>query len=144
MKKTICVLSKFRADGVVKNSISPEGNQIYKMIPLKFGCNVPAYVFERASPFIPKFESTFLRMYESGIYYWILKENESKSTHDTQINKKVVNNLLLMSIVIIWTVGLTISTIMFLIEIIFHYLFSIRLLQVKNEKFIIFLEKYLN
>lgn len=137
-KKIICVLSMFRAREVLKNSVS-DGRQVYKMIPVKFGCNVVAYNFERASPFIRRFESMFLKMYESGIYNWILKENEkTNDSFEDEKQKKIVNNLLLINLILLFTFGLALSVITFIFEILIHNLLSTKLLEVRNINRIIF------
>lgn len=129
-EKIICVLSMLRARQVIENSIQ-NGTGTFKMIPVKFGCNVAAYLFERASPFIVEFESIFLRMYESGIFYLTMKENKKKYIYYGDNQNGIVDDLLLTNLILLITFGLAISTIVFIFEIIFHYLFSIGLLQVK-------------
>lgn len=64
----IIIKAKYAFEKLVKSDA-----QIYRIIPVKFGCDVPGYAFERASPFVCQFEFIFMRMYESGIYNMILK-----------------------------------------------------------------------
>lgn len=123
MNEVICVLSMFRASNVVKNTIY-KGSRVYKIISIKFGCSTPVYVFERASPFISHFKSLFLKMYESGIYYWILKDTEkSDKTRDDRKREEIANELFQINITLLITYGLTASLIAFLFEVMIHKLF---------------------
>lgn len=121
--KTICVLSMLRAKGVMKNSN-------YKMIGVNFACNVAGYPFERASPYIDRFKSVFMRMYESGIYKWILKEQKKENVYDEQRRKEIIDNLFLTNLTLLLLFGYSLSLIGFVFEILFHYVFSIQFLQV--------------
>lgn len=115
-EKIICVLSMLRAKEVLKNSVH-NGRKIYKMISVNFACNVAGYPFERASPFKVQFETIFLRMYESGIYNWILKENKILDASDDQGRKEIIDNLFLTNILLLLVLGYLIASIVFMTEI---------------------------
>lgn len=124
-EKIICVLSMIRAKNVIEKSLH-NGSEVYKMIEVKFGCNVAAYPFERASPFINHFRSIFTKMYESGIYYWISKKTEKNNDHGDMNRKEISDDLFLKSLPFFMTFAFAISVIVFLIEVTIHKLLLTR------------------
>lgn len=123
-EKMICIMLDFILMRMLKNP--NDITKVMKVLPFRFLSMNVAYPFEPASPYLSRFELIFLRMYQSGIFYWLNDEQilqKQSNIFKTKENEEL-KELLLMTLTLLIVLGAAISVVVFISEIIISHVTS--------------------
>lgn len=116
-RNAICAFSLRRALYVVKNNLDSQKQRIMKIADLSTNYEFVGFLYEKASPFVEKFDRLMLRMVECAVFPD--REIGKVKLHDVKDQLSDVDNTIIKITLTIMLVGLSSATITFFYEVSF-------------------------
>lgn len=120
-RKTACMGPSFQMNYLIEKYRNPDGSPVVKSLKTPLYRGYRAFVFERTSPYIEKLNTIFQRIIESGIPEsghpsWRYKQKYEKMDHRID-NTGETEDMTLTELIIVLSVGYSISVLVFLMEL---------------------------
>lgn len=113
-----CILPHFIALQFVNNYTDSHGNPILRISGLSLRYELMAYVFEKASPYVDKFNWVYQQILEYALHMkWDSENFRFKTTKDSALESSTV---LTQFLLIIMLIGFCLGIVVFLYELVVH------------------------
>ena len=120
-KHAICVLSGIRAEYELEDN-KKFNKTLVKIAKPKFACITGGYLFEKASPYVKRFDEVFQRMAESGLMKKLIEMKYIPDDRDEERRKKIIDDIYLSNLIIMLMNGYGSALALFLCELIVSYI----------------------
>ena len=120
-KRAICVISEVRAQYELEDN-KKFNKTLLKIAKPKFASVLMGYFFEKASPYVKRFDDIFQRIAESGLMKKLIEIQYIPENRDEEQRKKIIDDIYLSNLIIILMYGYGSALALFLCEFIVSYI----------------------
>ena len=119
--RAICVLSEVKAQYELEDNKN-FNKTLLKIAKPKFACLMMGYYFEKASPYVKRFDEVFQRIAESELMKKFTEVTYIPDDWDEERRKKIIDDIYLSTLIIILMYGYGSALALFLCELIVNYI----------------------